>query len=185
MPLEPNEGEERRARSSRRSNTGFPVGPAIGVVGLVLLAYFGSQMIAGDSAPPPPPETSPYVPFSTVKDEAPPDPSNRPGRRWVDKAPAGLAESSAAFAAARKLAAQGEKFLVDARAADAAGDSSKASTLRKQAHAACNQAFADTAVWEMEIEAAYSDRDRQVEAIKKVRSRWMDKIIALHKTTGR
>ena len=38
---------------------------------------------------------------------------------------------------------------------------------------------------EMEIEAAYSERDRQVEAIKKVRSRWMDKIIALHKTTGR
>ena len=97
----------------------------------------------------------------------------------------GLAESSAAFAAARKLAAQGEKLLVDARTADAAGDSSKASALRKQAHRVFNQAFEDTAVWEMEIEAAYSDRDRQVEAIKKVRSRWMDKIIALHKTTGR
>jgi hypothetical protein len=37
----------------------------------------------------------------------------------------------------------------------------------------------------MEIEAQYSDRDRQVEKIKKERSRWMQKIIALHKTTGR
>ena len=184
MPLEPNEREERRSRRSRRSNTGFPVGPAVGVVGLVVLAYFGSQMIAGGPAAPPL-EVPSHIPFENVKDEAPPDPSNRTGRRWIDEAPPGLAGSSAAFAAARKLAALGEKLLVDARTAAAAGDSSKARTLRKQAHTTFNQAFEDTAAWEMEIEAAYSDRDRQVESIKKERPRWMQKIIALHKTTGR
>ena len=88
-------------------------------------------------------------------------------------------------AAARKLAVQGEKFLADARAADAAGDSTKAGGLRKQAHTAYDQAFTNTALWEMEIEEAYSNKDRQVEQIKKERSRWMTRIIALHKTTGR
>ena len=40
-------------------------------------------------------------------------------------------------------------------------------------------------MWEMEIEGQHSDRDRQVEKIKKERSRWMQTVIALHKTTGR
>jgi hypothetical protein len=184
MPAEIKEREERPRRSSRSRNTSFPVGPALGVVGIVVLAYFGSQMIAEGSAPEPVQEPS-YVPFANVKDEAPPDLSNRLGSRWVKNAPEGLAASSAAFAAARRLAAQGEKFLAAARAADAAGDSAKARGLRKQAHTAYDQAFTDTAMWEMEIEEAYSDRDRQVEQIKKERSRWMARIIALHKTTGR
>lgn len=184
MPLEPNEKEERRSRTSRRSNTGFPAGPAVGVVALLIVGYFGSQMISEGAAPPPDP-TPGHVPFANVAEEAPPDISNRPGMHWLDNAPPGLADSSAAFAAARKLAAQGEKFLLDARAADAAGDSSKAREFRKQAKAAYDKGFEDTAGWEMEIEAAFSDRDRQVEAIKKERTRWMQRIIALHKTTGR
>lgn len=184
MPVDMKEREERPRRPSRSKNTGFPVGPALGVVALVALAYFGSQLVAQGEAAPPPKKPA-YVPFADVPVEAPPDPSNRPGARWVNNAPEGLAGSSPAFAAARRLAAQGEKLLVDARTADAAGDSSKARDLRKQAHTVYNQAFEDTAVWEMEIEGQFTDRDRQVEAIKKERSRWMQKIIALHKTTGR
>jgi len=184
MPLEPNEREERRARTSRRSNTGFPVGPAIGILGLVVVAYLVSQEVTKSSAESSSKDPS-YVPFANVEKEAPPDPSSRPEARWIDKAPPGLADSSPAFAAARTLAAQAGKLLVDARAADAADDSTKARELRKQSHLTYNQAFEDTALWEEEIEAAYSDRDRQVEAIKKERSRWMQKIIALHKTTGR
>ena len=184
MPAEMKEREERRGRSSGSRNTGFPVGPALGVVALIALAYIGSQLIAEGPASGHGEEPS-YVPFANVKDEAPPDPSNRLGSRWVNNAPEGLAASSAAFAVARKLAAQGEKFLADARAADAAGDSTKARGLRKQAHTAYDQAFTDTAMWEIEIEEAYSDKDRQVEQIKKERSRWMARVIALHKTTGR
>ena len=90
-----------------------------------------------------------------------------------------------AFAAARTLAAQAGKLLVDARAADAAGDSTKARELRKQSHLTYNQAFEDTALWEDEILSKYTDRDRQVKKIMDERSRWMQKIIALHKTTGR
>ena len=176
--------EERRPRGSRSRNTGFPVGPALGVVALIALAYFGTQAISVQPAPEPEPE-EPYVPFSGLAEETGPDPSKRSGARWVDNAPAGLAESSPAFAAARKLAAEGEQHLVAARSADAKGDSSQARELRKQAHASFNQAFEETALWEMEIEGQYTDRDRQVEKIKKERSRWMQKIIALHKTTGR
>jgi len=176
--------EERRPRASRSSRTGFPVGPALGVVALIALAYFGTKAISGPPAPEPELK-EPYVPFADLPDESAPDPSSRPEARWVDNAPAGLAGSSSAFAAARRLAAEGEQQLVAARAADSKGDSSAARALRKQAHAVYNQAFEDTALWEMEIEGKYSDRDRQVEKIKKERSRWMQKIIALHKTTGR
>lgn len=185
MRTDPNEQEERRPRTSRRSNTGFPVGPLVGVVGLVALTYFGSQMIAGEAVPQPA-EKPGYVPFADVVEEAAPlTGDNRPGRRWVDKAPAGLADSSVAFAEARKLAAQGEKFLVGARAADALGENGEARGLRKQAKAAYDKAFEDTAQWEMDIEEKYTDRDRQVEKIKAERTRWMTRIIALHKTTGR
>jgi len=180
----PEDQEEPRSRASRNRNTGFPLGPLLGVVALIGLAYFGTQAIATEPPPPPEPKAA-YVPFADLADEAPPDPSSRPGARWVDNAPPGLSESSPAFAAARKLAAEGEQHLNAARAADAAGDASAARDLRKQAHATYNQAFEDTALWEMEIEGLYSDRDRQVEQIKKERSRWMQKIIALHKTTGR
>ena len=190
----PEDPEARHARASRSQNSGFPVGLALGVVALIGLAYFGTLLIGGaflggaalvDRAG----ELEgtggeAFVPFADLH-EAPPDTSARSGARWVDNAPAGLAESSAAFAAARKLAAEGEQHLNAARAADAAGEASKARDFRKQAHTVYNQAFEDTALWEMEIEEKYSDRDRQVEKIKKERSRWMQKIIALHKTTGR
>ena len=175
--------EERRPRSPRSRNTGFPVGPALGVAALIGLAYFGTQAISVQPAPEPEPAPA-YVPFADLKEEAP-DPTKRSGLRWVDNAPAGLAESSAVFAAARLLAAQGDQQLVAARKADSEGNASAARDLRKQAHASFNQAFEDTAMWEMEIEGQYTDRDRQVEKIKKERSRWMQKIIALHKTTGR
>ena len=106
MPVDMKEREERPRRASRSKNTGFPVGPALGVVALVALAYFGSQLVAqGEVAPPP--KKPAYVPFAAVPVEAPPDPSNRPGARWVNNAPEGLAGTSPAFAAARRLAAQG------------------------------------------------------------------------------
>jgi hypothetical protein len=176
--------EERRPRASRNRNAGFPVGPALGVVALIALAYLGTKAISVGPAPEPP-KKEPYVPFANLAEEGPPDPSSRSGARWVDNAPAGLADSSPAFAAARGLAAEGEGHLVAARSADSKRESSAARDFRKQAHTAYNQAFEDTALWEMEIEDKYSDRDRQVEKIKKERSRWMQKIIALHKTTGR
>jgi hypothetical protein len=160
------------------------VGPALGVVALIALAYLGTKAISVEP-PAEAPKKEPYVPFASLAEESAPDPSSRPGARWVDNAPAGLADSSSAFAAARGLAVEGEQHLVAARAADSKGESSAARDLRKQAHAAYNQAFEETAMWEMEIEGKYSDRDRQVEKIKKERSRWMQKIIALHKTTGR
>jgi hypothetical protein len=160
------------------------VGPALGVVALIALAYFGTKAISVEP-PPEPANKEPYVPFAGLAEESAPDPASRSAARWVDNAPAGLAESSSAFAAARGLASKGEQHLIAARAADSKGDSSAARDLRKQAHAVYNQAFEDTAMWEMEIEEKYSDRDRQVEKIKKERSRWMQKIIALHKTTGR
>ena len=184
MPREPNTQEERQPRSSRSRSTGVPMGPAVAVLALLVVAYFGSQMIAESSAPPPAEEPT-YVPFANYKDEAPPDPSTRQGKGRVDNAPAGLADRSVAFAAARSLAAQGEKALVDARAADASGDSAKARELRKLAHTTYDQAFTDTAIWEEEIVSKYTDRDRQVKKIMDERSRWMQKIIALHKTTGR
>jgi hypothetical protein len=176
--------EERRPRGSRGRSTGFPVGPALAVVALIALAFFGTKAISvkPEEAPV---AKEPYVPFADLPDEAAPDPSARAGVRWVDNAPAGLAKSSPVFAAARLLALEGEQHLVAARAADSKGDASAARDLRKQAHAAYNKAFEDTAMWEMEIEGQHSDRDRQVEKIKKERSRWMQTVIALHKTTGR
>jgi len=163
------------------------LGPALAVVALIAIAYFGTQAVSlqPDSEPEQEVQGGPYVPFAGLAEESAPDPSKRAGARWVDNAPAGLADSSSVFAAARSLAAEGEQHLLSARSADANGDSSRARELRKQAHAAFNKAFEDTAMWEMEIEGQYTDRDRQVEKIKKERSRWMQKIIALHKTTGR
>ncbi len=180
----PEDQEGRRPRGARSKNTGFPVGPALAVVALIALGVLGTKAVSikpeQEAAPP-----EKYEVFPELEEESAPDPSARSGARWVDNAPAGLAESSVAFAAARRLAAEGEQHLVAARSADAEGASSKARDLRKQAHAVYNQACEDTALWEMEIEGQYSDRDRQVEKIKKERSRWMQKIIALHKTTGR
>jgi hypothetical protein len=126
-----------------------------------------------------------HVPFSGIPDEAPPDISNRPGMKWVNNAPEGLASSSAAFGIARKLAAEGKKHLAEARSADAAGKSDEGRAHRKEAKLAYDTAFTDTAAWEMEIIAAYTDRDRQVRDIQRERTAWMDRIIALHKTTGR
>jgi hypothetical protein len=105
--------------------------------------------------------------------------------KWVNNAPEGLASSSAAFLAARKLAVEGERHLADARAADAAGKSEEGRAHRKEAKVAYDAAFTDTAAWEMEIIASYTDKDRQVRDIQRERTKWMDRIIALHKTTGR
>jgi len=142
-------------------------------------------MIAADSAASGQTAEPAYVPFSSIPEESPPDISNRPGMKWVSNAPAGLASSSAAFDKARELAAEGEKLLSDARLADAAGKSEEARALRKEAKLAYDTAFTDTAAWEMEILASYTDRDRQVRDIQRERTKWMDRIIALHKTTGR
>lgn len=185
MPLDPNEPVGRRPRASRSANTGFPVGGALAVVALIVIGYFGSQMIAADSAGSTTTAEDAYVPFSTIPDESPPDISNRRGMKWVNNAPAGLASSSAAFDKARKLAAEGEKLLAAARAADAAGKNSEGRAHRKGAKDAYDAAFTDTAAWEMEILAAYTDKDKQVRDIQRERTKWMDRIIALHKTTGR
>jgi hypothetical protein len=185
MPIDPNEPVARRPRASRNANTGFPVGPALAVVALLGFGYFGSQMIAKGSNVPAPAEAPAHVPFSSVPEESPPDISNRPGMRWVNNAPADLALSSSAFATARTLAAKGEQHLADARSADAAGNSDESRAQRKAAKVAYDTAFTDTAGWEMELLAAYTDKDRQVRDIQRERTRWMDKIIALHKTTGR
>ena len=128
---------------------------------------------------------TPYAPFPSVPEESPPEISSRPGMKWVNNAPKGLASSSVAFAKARELAAKGAKHLADARTADAAGKSEEARAHRKDAKAAYDAAFTDTAAWEMEILAAYTDKDRQVREIQRERTKWMDRIIALHKTTGR
>lgn len=185
MPIDPNEPVARRPRASRSANTGFPVGGALAVVALIAVGYFGSQIIASGSGGPSKPEAPTYVPFSSVAEESPPDISNRPGMKWVNNAPEGLASSSAAFDVARKLAAEGEKHLADARTADAAGKSEEGRAHRKDAKLAYDTAFTDTAAWEMEILAAYTDKDRQVRDIQRERTKWMDRIIALHKTTGR
>ena len=185
MSIDPNEPVARRPRASRSANTGFPVGGALAVAALIAVGYLGSQMIAADSAASATPEAPEYVPFSSIPDESPPDISNRPGMKWVNNAPEGLASSSAAFAKARKLAAEGQKHLADARTADAAGKSDEGRAHRKAAKTAYDDAFTDTAAWELEIIAAYTDKDRQVRDIQRERTAWMDRIIALHKTTGR
>lgn len=185
MPLDPNEPVGRRPRSSRSAKTGFPVGGALAVVALLAVGYFGSQMISAGTSVPAAPEAPGHVPFSSIPEEAPPDISNRTGMKWVNNAPAGLASSSAAFGKARKLAAEGEKHLADARAADASGKSDEGRSLRRSAKEAYDAAFTDTAAWEMEILAAYTDKDKQVRDIQRERTAWMKRIIALHKTTGR
>lgn len=185
MPIDPNEPAAPRPRASRRANTGFPVGGALAVAALLVIGYFGSQMIAAGSADSAAPAAPAYVPFSSIPEESPPDISNRPGMKWVNNAPAGLASSSPAFDKARKLAAEGERLLADARAADAAGKSTEGRAHRKAAKEAYDVAFTDTAAWEMEILAAYTDKDKQVRDIQRERTKWMDRIIALHKTTGR
>jgi hypothetical protein len=188
MPTDPNEPAGRRPRASRNANTGFPVGAALAVVALLGLGYFGSLMIAEGSNGPGgsgSAEAPAYVPFSSVPEESPPDISNRPGMKWVNNAPADLALSSSAFATARKLAAKGAQHLVDARSADAAGNSDEGRVQRKAAKVAYDTAFTDTAAWEMELLEAYTDKDRQVRDIQRERTKWMDRIIALHKTTGR
>ena len=77
---------------------------------LIALAYLGTKAISVEPAPGTP-KKEPYVPFANLAEESPPDPSSRSGARWVDNAPAGLADSSPAFAAARGLAAEGEGHL--------------------------------------------------------------------------
>ena len=185
MSIDPNEPAGRRPRASRNSNTGFPVGGALAVAGLIVIGYFGSQMIAAESAGSGQTTEPAYVPFSSVPEESPPDITNRPGMKWVNNAPDGLASSSAAFGKARELAAKGEKHLADARLADAAGKSDEGRAHRKDPKLAYDTAFTDTAAWEMEILASYTDKDRQVRDIQRERTKWMDRIIALHKTTGR
>jgi len=161
----------------------FMVGTVVLVSSLGLFGFGAASMLGSDAGSSV--EESGYTPFSSVPDEAPPDISGRKGMKWVRNAPPGLADTSAAFATARLLAAQGEQHLDAARAADAAGDSAEARSLRKQAKEAYDTAFTDTAGWEMELVKAWSDKDIQVRDIQRERTRWMDRIIALHKTTGR
>lgn len=139
-------------------------------------------MIATGSAASATPEAPEHVPFSSIPDESPPDISNRPGMKWVNNAPEGLASSSPAFIKARKLAAKGQKHLADAGAADAAGRLDEVRAHRKEAKLAFDSAFTDTAAWELEIIAAYTDRDRQVRDIQNERSMWVKRFSALRRT---
>ncbi len=174
----------RRVQSG--SGFGLPLVPVLGLVVLIGFAIFMARRFAGQGAD----EGSgadqgpAYVPFASVPDEAPPTP-RAGGRRPVqDLAPAGL-ENNPTWQRALELAAQGAAALERSQAARAAEDVTATGMHARAARDAYHEAVSLSAPWMEELIERYTEDDRQVRQITRVRDGWFERLTALHKTTGR
>jgi len=181
------EPEERRPRR-RPGQSALPIVPLLALVVMVGAAIWFARLIAGGTPEPAPaePVKSGYMPFSDVPPEEPPT----PGERVTDsgtyaRAPNDLAASNPDWARALELAAEADGYFAQAQKAKADGDHALFNEKGKLAKETYDEAFTLTATWEEELFEKYGERDRQVREIVRARTRWIDRVRVLHKTTSR
>ena len=182
------EPEEEGGRRPRRSApAGPPIVPLVGLVVLIGLAIVAARMYSAGPKAEPEAATQGYVPFASVPEEAPPGARTGGGptrSAMTDRAPAGLA-ASAVWQQALVLGAKGDEALARSAEARRAQDSTAGQAAAREARDAYDEAVTITAEWIEGLLAQYGDTDRQVREISRVRNKWFDNLLALHKTTGR
>jgi hypothetical protein len=176
------------SRSRRRPSKNGP--PILLIVGLVILmggAVAVARMAAKNKPEKaePKPEVQASEIFGDLPIEEPPNmPAGNGSKKLVNTAPAGLADNPD-FLRARGIALEAAKKLEEAKKAKSAGDHGQWNIKAGESKELYDQAIIITAVWEEELLELYGDRDRQVKAIMNERSKWIDMLRTLHKTSGR
>jgi len=181
------EGEERRP-SRRPGQSGLPIVPIAALVVMVGAAIWFARLIADNTAEPAAaaPAEPAYVPFADVPLEEPPTPGERASDGGLyARAPNDLAASNPDWARALALASTADGYFAEAQKAKADGDYALFNEKGKLAKETYDEAFTLTAAWEEDLFEKYGERDRQVRQIVRTRTRWIDRVRVLHKTTSR
>ena len=84
-----------------------------------------------------------------------------------------------------KIADQAAVTFASAAKAKANGDHSTWNEKGNEAKELYDRAIILTAAWEDQLMEEYGDTDRQVREIMSIRTKWIEKLTVLHKTTGR
>lgn len=157
----------------------------------LLVVIAGAIVLARMAAQNEKPEEQPVEPvkavdiFGDLPVEEPPVRAGGGGRKGAtNRAPTGLANNDLWIEALR-TADEAATILAEASKAKTAGDHATWNTKGKQAKELYDKALMDTALWEEELMTEYGDTDRQVRKIMSIRTKWFDKLTALHKTTSR
>lgn len=183
------EADEPERRSRRRpAKSGPPLVPIFALLVLIAGSIVLARFVAQNKEPEPPPKEKIDASeiFGDLPEEEPPPPRvHGAGREPItNRAPAGLMDDRT-WLEALKIAEQAAVTLAEATRAKANGDHSAWNEKGNAAKELYDKAIEMTALWEDEIREKYGDTDRQVREIMSLRSKWIDKLRILHKTTGR
>ncbi|MFT7484399.1 MAG: hypothetical protein ACI9F9_000239 [Candidatus Paceibacteria bacterium] len=183
----PRSSDEEPRQRRRPKKSGPPVLPILGLVVLMIGAVVVARMAASrpkaDDTVHEPKDASAV--FGDLPVELPPvREKGRAPRRMVDNSPAGLTDN-AQWVKAQGVVLEAAKVLAEAKTAKAAGDHGAWADQGTKSKQLYDEAIIMTADWELGLIEKYGDNDRQVDAIMKERSKWIDMLRILHKTTGR
>ncbi len=124
--------------------------------------------------------------YGDLPEEEPPVPGARGSgrKRSTNRAPSGLADNTKWLEALR-IADEAAVIFASAAKSKANGDHSAWNEKGNEAKELYDRAIILTAAWEDELMEKYGDTDRQVREIMSIRTKWIEKLTVLHKTTGR
>jgi len=178
-------GRRPRQRSQSSTSVMLPAAILLGmIVGAIVLARaIADKEDAQAAAATEQPAEQKYV--TTVPDEEPPKTSGIGSPGSFTRAPSGLAASNPQWAEALTIAAAADELFAEAQKAKADGDHAAFQLKGKAAKETYDKAATLTAAWEEELLETYGERDPQVRDIQRTRTRWLDRLRVLHKTTGR
>lgn len=182
------EGEEGSRPRRRPKKQGPPLVPILALVVVMAGAVWLARMAAQNKPEEQPPkeEVKAAEIFGDLPEEQPPDRTGmgQGNFKLKNAAPEGLA-NNANWQEALAVAARAQAALDVAKKAKADDDHATWNKRGVEAKELYDEAITMTAVWEEELLEQYGDKDRQVRAIMKTRSKWFDLLRTLHKTTGR
>lgn len=182
------EDAPRRPRQRSQSSNSILV-PAAILMGMIVGAILLARAIATkeDDAQAATPQAQPEEErfFTSVPEEEPPSVTGGGPVGSFTRAPTGLAASNPDWAEALTVAEAADALFAEAQQAKQADDTATFQLKGKAAKETYDKAILMTAEWEEELLDKYGERDPQVRDIQRTRTRWIDRLRVLHKTTGR
>ena len=165
----------RHPRKQQCGSSVFPVVAVLGLLGLVVgIGTVAKKSQEKKAVTATKTVSDGPVPFSSVPDEAPPDPTSRGNRTSIPADEALLADPN--WTAAKALADEGYAFAEESKAAGAAGDTATYQSKARDGHDKLAKAIKMTAQWEESLVEKHGDGDPVVKSICKVRNRWFAQI---------
>jgi len=186
------EGDEPRSRRAP-ARKGLPIGPIVILLLLLGGALFFARVIAQsgkDKDDKPVVADTGYVPFGDLPDEtAMPPGSHKAGgsapRKDYEAPPPGLLATNQVWLDALKDATEAEILFVEAHEAKLVGGHAEFRDKGIRSKKLFSKLLDSTNALEEEMLETYGDRDPQTREVVRKRSKWIKRLSAISKTTGR